>query len=125
LCSRGFTIKVFKVSQSAEYRLRKIKTALGRELSGLKIFVILSKTSRTLLNLSIFAVKNIVKLFEKLSGTLCSRGFTIKEFKLSQSAEYRLRKIKKAKGHKLGGLKIFVIHDVKLRGLCVTFASLR
>jgi len=66
-----------------------------------------------------------VKLFEKLSGTLCSRGFTIKEFKVPQSAEYRLRKIKKAKGHKLGGVKLFVTLDVKLLRLCVTFASLR
>ena len=109
LCSKGFTIKVFKVSQSAEYRLRKTKTAKGRELGGLKIFVILSKTSRTLRNLSIFAVKYIVRLREKLSETLCSRSFTIKVFKVSRSAEYRLRKIKTALGRELSGLKIFVI----------------
>jgi len=57
LCSKGFTIKVFKVSRSAKYMLRKIKTAKGRELDGIKIFVILGKTSRTLRNLSVFAVK--------------------------------------------------------------------
>ncbi len=76
-------------------------------------------------NLSAFAVKNIVELCEKPSGTLCSGGFTIKVFKVSRSAEYRLRKIKTAKGRELDGLKIIVILDVKLLGLCVTFASLR
>ncbi|WP_073360187.1 hypothetical protein [Flavobacterium fontis] len=121
LCSRSFTIKVFKVSRSAEYRLRKTKTALGREIVGLKIFVILGKTSRTLRNLCAFAVKYIVRLREKLSETLCSKGFTIKVFKVSQSAEYRLRKTKTAKGRELGGLKIFVIlgkTSRTLRNLC-------
>ena len=125
LCSRSFSLKEFKVSRSAEYRLRKIKTAKGRELGGLKIFVILGKTSRTLRNLSVFAVKYIVRLREKLSETLCSRSFSLKEFKVSRSAEYRLRKIKTAKGRKLGGLKLFVTLDVKLLGLCVTFTPLR
>jgi hypothetical protein len=73
----------------------------------------------------ISCLQNIVKLCEKLSETLCSRGFTIKEFKVSQSTECKLRKIKTALGCELGGLKIIVILDVKLLGLCVTLAPLR
>ncbi len=76
-------------------------------------------------NLCVFTVKNIVELCEKPSVPLCSRGLTIKEFKVPQSTEYRLRKIKTAKGRELDGLKIIVILDVKLLGLCVTFESLR